>query len=95
MLPSVSIFMPSGAPGPAPVVSAHTRPLASVPSGFTSNSADVLAVGIVDVELCLVPGEAQAVGLAEIVGEQGQPAAVRLGAIDAAEIELRLGRGLP
>src|SRR5947207_1337732 len=37
-LPAESSFMPSGAPGLSPFVSAHTRPLVSVPDGITSKT---------------------------------------------------------
>ena len=37
-LPRESIFIPSGAPLPSPVVSAQTLPPASVPSPFTSKT---------------------------------------------------------
>src|SRR5438552_3287065 len=36
--PAESIFIPSGAPGPSPTVSAHTRPPESAPSASTSNT---------------------------------------------------------
>ena len=63
-LPALSIFMPSGAPGPSPRELAHTLPLPSVPSALHVEHADVHALGVVDEQALLVGREAQAVRLA-------------------------------
>src|SRR5262245_47699841 len=61
-------------------------------AGLHVEHADVLALRVVDIELPLVTGEAQAVGLAEIRGESGQSAAIWLDAVDTPEIELERAR---
>ena len=80
-LPSLSIFMPSGAPAPSPESSAQTRPLAERAVGLHVEHADVHALGVVDEQALLVGREAQAVRLREVVGQQasGSPPRARRG----------------
>ena len=64
------------------------------PVGLDVEDAHMAAVGVVDEQPLFVAGETEAVGLAEIVGQEGEAGAVIAHPVDAAERQLgRPARG--